>query len=172
MVRPSWHKKRVQLSGMATLAIFLVGCEVAPPTAERRPQTRPAASGPTATATAPQAPTQPASTQATTQLATSQPAAAEPEVPDYVTIIARYNPQQRATVEVRTEAGNRLAIDTHNVRRLHIDRSRIPLNIRRSISLQLDGQGLEWVSGSKVEEFERSVNGVWMPAKSEVRGRP
>ena len=172
MARLKSPKQLALLSSLAALGL-LAACEVAPPTAERRPQTRPAASGPTTTTTAPQAPTQPTTTQATaTQPATSQPVAAEPELPDYLTIVERYNPQQRATVEVHTEPGNRLSIDTHNVRRLHIDRDRIPLNVRRSISLQLDGQGLEWMSGSKVEDFERSINGVWLPVKSEARGRP
>jgi hypothetical protein len=160
MVRLSSLKKLLLSSSLTALGL-LAACEVAPPAAERRPQTRPAESGPTATA--PQAPTQPAA---------SQPAAAEPELPDYVTIRERYNPLARATVEVRPEPGNRLSIDTHNVRRLRIDHDRVPLNRRRSISLQLDGQGLEWLSSSKVEEFERSVNGVWTPVKSEARGRP
>jgi hypothetical protein len=156
------------LSGLMTLG-FLGACEVAPPTAERRPQTRPTETAPTAIA--PQPTPQPPGTQAApSQPATSQPVAAEPEIPDYVTIVQRYNPQQRATVEVRPEPGNRLSIDTHNVRRLHIDHNRVPLNLRRSISLQLDGQGLEWLSSSTVSDFERSTNGVWAPAKPESRG--
>ncbi len=169
MIRSSAHKKLLLVSSLAALG-FLAACEVAPPTAERRPQTRPATGAPTTTA---QAPTQPTGTQATaTQPAASQPAEAEPEIPDYVTILERYNPQQRATITVRPEPGNRLSIDTHNVRRLHIDRDRIPLNRRRSVSLQLDGQGVEWLANSKVEEFERSANGVWAPVKPEARGRP
>jgi hypothetical protein len=165
MVPPGSRAKLLRFACLAALTSGLAACEVAPPTAERRPQTRPAASGPTATA--PQAPTRPTSTQATA----SQPAAAEPEIPDYVTILERYNPQQRATVEVHPEPGNRLLIDTNNVRRLHIDRDRVPLDRRRSMSLQLDGQGVEWLATSKVEEFERTINGQWIPAKPAPRGK-
>ena len=166
--------RRLSLVLLSGLIILSSACEVAPPTTQRRPQTRPADSGPTTTTSQPA--TQPTTTQATaTQPATAEAAPAEPEIPDYVTIIERYNPQQRASVTVRPEvaaATNRLSIDTRNVRRLHIDRDRIPLNRRRSVSLQLDGQGLEWLASSQVEEFERSVNGVWIPVKSEARGRP
>jgi len=48
----------------------------------------------------------------------------------------------------------------------------VPLSRRRSISLQLDGQGLEWLAHSKVVEFERSMAGEWIPVKPEQRGRP
>lgn len=56
-------------------------------------------------------------------------------------------------------------IETRNVQRLHIDRDTSPLDRNRSVALILDGQGLEWLARSKVVEFERSPNGVWMPVK-------
>lgn len=166
MLRWSPRKSLALFSSLVTLSSLLAACETAPPTAERRSQTRPAASGPASTAT------QPVTQPTVTQPAATQPAAAEPEPPDYVTIVARFISSDRAAAEVQVEAGNRLVIDTHNVRRLHIDRDRVPLNRRRSISLQLDGQGLEWLAHSKVVEFERSMAGEWIPVRPEQRGRP
>lgn len=160
---------------LVTLGLFLAGCENAPPTAERKPQSRPIAqekeSGPASTPASPVAATRPTTTQpvttqpATTQPATTQPAAAEKEPPRYITIIARFEPQQRAVVEAQREDGNRLVIETRNVRRLRIDRAQAELNLRRSVALQIDGQGLEWLAKSEVTEFERSVNGEWTPVK-------
>jgi hypothetical protein len=161
MLRWSPRKSLVLFSSLATLGSLLAACETAPPTAERRPQTRPAASGPAGMTTQP-----------VTQPEATQPAAAEPEPPDYVTIVARFISSNRAAAEVQVEAGNRLVIDTHNVRRLHIDRDRVPLNRRRSISLQLDGQGLEWLAHSKVVEFERSMAGEWIPVKPAQHSQP
>ena len=161
MLRRSPRKSLALFSSLVALGSLLAACETAPPTAERRPQTRPTASLPA-----------PVATQPVTQPGANQPAAAEPEIPDYVTIVERFMASNRAAAEVRVEAGNRLVIDTHNVRRLHIDRDRVPLNRRRSISLQLDGQGLEWLVHSKVVEFQRSMAGEWTPVKPEQRGKP
>ena len=68
-------------------------------------------------------------------------------------------------VETQREADRRLVIETRNVRRLRIDRQRAELSQRRSVALQIDGQGLEWLARSQVSEFERSVNGEWKPVK-------
>ncbi len=160
-----------RLVGFVALLCLAGACDTAPPTAERRPQTRPTASRPLTTERTPTS--APATTQPTPTTSRGHPRVEEePEIPDYVTIVARFNAQQRAGVEVHAEAGNRLVIDTHNVRRLHIDRDRVPLDRRRSISLQLDGQGLEWLASSKVVEFERAMNGEWVPAKPDQRGKP
>jgi hypothetical protein len=141
-----------------------MACETAPPTAERKPQTRPAATS--------TSPSQPVTKPTATQPAATQPATSEPELPDYVTLVERFNAQERAAAEVHVEPGNRLVIDTHNVRRLHIDHDRVPLNRRRSISLQLDGQGLEWLASSNVVEYERSMTGEWAPVKPDQRAKP
>jgi len=159
---PSTFPAALRLS-LCSLALLLTACESAPPTAERRPTSHPA-TAPTASAPTAQPPaSQPAATQPTAPA--SQPSAAGPELPEYLTIVERFKPAERAAAQVTTETGNRLVIDTRNVRRLRIDRDRVPLNQRRSIALLLDGQGLEWLPHSKVVEFERSVNGGWTPVK-------
>ncbi len=97
------------------------------------------------------------------------PAAAEPELPEYVMLLERYQPGQPAVVRVLTEGQSRLVIETRNVRRLRIDRDRVPLDRAHSIALQLDGQGIEWLAKSDVIEFERSPNGDWGPFKPLTR---
>ncbi len=116
-------------------------------------------SQPPTTSVAPLPPTQPVSAPAT------QPTSAAAEAPEYVTVVDRYKPAARATISVATERGNRLVIATRNVKRLRIDRNRVPLDPDRSIALELDGQGLEWLRWSKVSEFERSPNGDWKPVR-------
>jgi hypothetical protein len=147
----------------ALASMLLVGCESAPPTTQRHPQTGPAETP------APEVGPLPPVTRPTEALPPASRPAGEPELPDYVAITARIHPDQRTSAQVRTESGNRLVIDTRNVRRLRINRDRVPLNRRRSISLQLDGQGLEWLASSKVVEFECTVNGEWVPVKPESR---
>ena len=143
------------------LGLLIAGCESAP-------TTKPGAEKPVTPA-----PTfAPASQPAATQPATSQPAPAEPELPEYLTIVERFDPQERATAEARIAPGNRLVIETRNVRRLRVDRGKVPLNLRRSIALELDTQGIEWLARSTAEEFERSVNGEWTAVKPEQPGKP
>ncbi len=165
---------------LCLLAAILAGCDSAPPPAGRVPQSspatepgrpavpeKPAASVPVTT---PPAASVPATTQPPASVpAATQPAAPEPELPDYVEILERFDPQRPASVTVHAEASNRLVVLTRNVRRMRIDRERVPLDRRRSISLQLDGQGMEWLARSPVDEFIRSVNGPWDVAKPDKR---
>lgn len=161
-------------------AVMFVGCDSAPPPAGRVPQSSPATEpGRPATpekpaarvpAMTPPAASAPTTTQPPASMpAATQPAAPEPELPDYVEILERFDPQRPASVTVHTETGNRLVVLTRNVRRMRIDRERVPLDRRRSISLQLDGQGMEWLARSPVDEFIRSVNGPWDVAKPDKR---
>lgn len=170
-----WTKNAAPLAAVVVCGLVLAACDSAPPAAERKPQSRPAAQekqGPSPTAptgsvatSQPATPEPPATQPATTQPATTQPAEAEAKPPEYITIIERFEPQRRASVEARREDGNRLVIETRNVRRMRIDRTRAELNLRRSVALQIDGQGLEWLAKSEVTDFERSVNGEWQPVK-------
>jgi hypothetical protein len=141
--------------------MFVAGCESAP--LAKPGSEKPTTSAPT---------TAPATQPAASQPATTQPAQVEPELPEYLTIVARSDPQERATAEARIEAGNRLVIQTRNVRRLRLDRDKVPLNLRRSIALELDTQGIEWLARSTAEEFERSVNGEWTAVKPEQTAKP
>ena len=88
-----------------------------------------------------------------------------PDLPDYITVLERFQTDEPARVELAITSPERLVIDTQNVRRLRVDRQRLPMNTRRSIVLRLDGQGIEWTADSDVSEFERSVNGEWTPAR-------
>ena len=88
-----------------------------------------------------------------------------PELPEYVRVLERFDPGQKADVRIELTPPRRLAIDTQNVQRLWIDRDALPLARYRSIILQLDGQGIEWTPQSSTTMFERSVNGVWAPVK-------
>jgi hypothetical protein len=66
---------------------------------------------------------------------------------------------------VDASSPERLVIDTHNVRRILIDRERAPLLLNRSVVLRLDGQGIEWTADSRTRVFERSINGEWGAAR-------
>lgn len=146
----------------AFLVLWLGGCEAQPPASERKPHSRPAAEKPTPALS-------PTEGEAAPRPATTQPATApaEPELPEYLTLVARFDAQQPVRVQVISAEGRRLVLDTHNVSRLRIDRAQVPVQRDRSIVLLLDGQGIEWLASSKVVEFERSENGVWRPVRPE-----
>jgi hypothetical protein len=141
------------------------------------PQPPPAAPPAPGTATQPAPASQPAPTPPSPQVATSAPAeppasphapgpeAQTQELPDYIEVLERYHPAEAARVSVQLDSPRRLIIDTQNVRRLRIDRNKLPLSKRGHIILRLDEQGIEWRAGSSTDEFERSVNGDWTPVK-------
>lgn len=147
--------------GWGMAAVLLAGCESAP--LAKPGSEKPVTTAPTSA---------PASQPAASQPAATQPAQVEPELPEYLTIVERIEPQERATAEARVEPGNRLVIETRNVRRLRVERDKVPLNLRRSIALELDTQGIEWLARSTAVEFERSVNGEWTAVKPEPAGKP
>ena len=141
------------------LGWLVVGCESQPPAGGAKPQSRPAESKTVAPLPEPAEPS-------AAKPAEAPPAAPEkPELPDYLTLAARFDSQQPAHATVLGAADHRLAIDTRNVQRLRIDRERLPFKHDRSIALILDGQGIEWLANSRVVEFERSANGAWTPVK-------
>ena len=136
------------------LVLLALGCESRPPAADSTPQTRPVAekpAGSNATNAAPE---------------TAQtPEPTEPELPEYLTLLDRFDVGQPVRLDVLAAADRRLVIDTRNVRRLRIARDKLPFRHDRSIALILDRQGIEWRADSAVTEFERSANGVWVPVK-------
>lgn len=89
----------------------------------------------------------------------------EENLPDYLRIVDVFREGEQPRVEYRIESPRRLVIDTHNVQRLRIERSQLPMQTRGSIVLQLDGQGIEWTASSTTVEFERSANGDWQPVR-------
>lgn len=127
----------------------LTACENQPATTSRAPESRPST-------TLTEKPVEPDNT---TTTPTTQPA-----LPEWLEIVASFGDEPGAVDIVHAE-GRRLVLDTRAVRRLHIDRARLPLHRDRSIVLILDGQGIEWRANSTVDLFERSENGVWTPVK-------
>ena len=158
---------RTTLLGLLLLGLTLSACESSPP-AERKPQSRSTASKPEPAAPTHPGTEQPASAATTPPAPTTEPSATTSQPPDYITVVERYDAQKRATVTARPSDGNQLAIETRNVKRLRIDRGRAGLNLQRSVALQLDGQGIEWLARSPVVEFERSINGEWAPVRPET----
>lgn len=92
---------------------------------------------------------------------TTPPPEEEPPLPPYLRVLETFRSGRTPRVAAHPGERNRLIIDTDNVRRLRIQRAGIPLDTRRSIVLDIDGQKIEWVAGSPVVELERSINGAW-----------
>jgi type IV secretory pathway VirB10-like protein len=170
--------RELLLAGVGTAVILLlIGCDggsregrgVAPAAGQVEPAGKPEQAPPaTAAPRSPVADVPPAASPAPVP-AVPPEEEPEPEVPppppDYVRILAVLDPKQPARVTVETSPQNDLVISTRNVRLLEIDRERVPLNIRKSIALRLDGQVIEWTAGSTTRVFECSVNGVWQSAR-------
>ncbi len=145
--------RTLQRLGQCFCVMLLCGsCDSTPASSTSRP------GGPyPTTSVAPLPVTQPASGPTTRATAV--------ESPEYVAVVEHYRPTAPASVRAATERGNRLVIETRNVKRLRIERSKLPLDPERSIALELDGQGIEWLRYSQVTEFERSTNGDWKPVR-------
>jgi len=133
-----------------SLALFLTGCQTAAPTRSSEPAPPPPAAVKVPTASRP-------ATEPSPQL--------EPALPDGFAILERITGDEAGSIQARVEPVNRLIVETRNVRRIHIDRDRLPLDSRRAIILQIDGQSFEWLTDSDVSEFQRSPNGQWGPAR-------
>ncbi|MFO0838975.1 MAG: hypothetical protein U1D55_10660 [Phycisphaerae bacterium] len=101
----------------------------------------------------------------------SKPAASEsqgvdkpsPHVPEYVTILDR---APRFGFEAQTSGSSVLTITSENVRRIRLDRALIPLDRTHSITIRIDGYGIEWTPRRERVELERSPNGAWRVAES------
>lgn len=151
---------------------LLVGCEG--PSHGRRPITSaPAVEQQTDTDTTTEQPEQKDNTsqpeessiRTTPPRESSTPPPTQPELPDYVHILERFHASEPIQLQAEIAAPHRLVIETRNVRRIRIDRHKLPMSRHRSIILRLDGQGIEWTPKSTTTIFERSINGVWMPVK-------
>lgn len=147
--------RTLALCGWVILIGMLTACDTAPPAAPREPQSRPT------TTTAPP----PATAQTPTSSQPPETRPQEPQPPKYLTVLDKYRRGEPITLNVQDGPGRRLSIDTRNVRRLRIDRDNLPFDGRRTIILQLDGQGFEWLARSGVEVFERSDVGEWRPVQ-------
>ena len=89
----------------------------------------------------------------------------QPKIPDFLRIVERMHDNKRASVRARIEKPRRLVLDTDNVTRVRIDRRELELPRGRSITIRIDGQGIEWTPRYDVVELERTAGGVWSPVK-------
>ncbi len=150
------RQRSITQATVVVLATALAGCDSGSPNSGRQPGSRPAVETP-------------ASAPSDTQPATKP---AEPEIPEYFKIVNRFDRTKTVHFQSRVESGNRLVIQTRNIRRLRIDRAALPLAGDKRIILQLDDQGIEWTASSCVVEFERSLSGEWQPIKPEPEPAP
>ena len=95
----------------------------------------------------------------------STPPPTMPELPDYVHILERFHAAEPIHLQAEIASPRRIVIETRNIRRIRIERHKLPMSRNGSIILRLDGQGIEWTPKSTTTVFERSINGVWMPVK-------
>ena len=93
--------------------------------------------------------------------------AKSPPIPDYLTVLERIDDHAPATATGQTLGRSRLVIDTRNVKRIRITRSKLSFAHGRSIPLRIDGQVFEMKASSDVVELERSRNGEWSSPKKE-----
>ena len=89
----------------------------------------------------------------------------QPKIPDFLRIVQRTHDDKRASVLARIEKPRRLVLDTDNVTRVRIDRRELELPRNRSITIRIDGQGIEWTPRYDMVELERTAGGVWSPVK-------
>lgn len=89
----------------------------------------------------------------------------QPKIPDYVTILERIEGGSPVRVSGRVTDTSRLIIDTRNVRRMRISRSKLTFARSRSIPLEIDGQVFELRATTGTVEMERSRNGEWSKVK-------
>jgi len=159
----------------ASCALLLCACENPPPAGARGPTPPPPADSAEAESPNAEAPQTPATADGLDP--TAPPVAplavqpAETESPPYAVVAGVFIADEPPRVREVRRTARRLELDTYNVRRLRIDRAQLQPEGRQSLTLVLDGQGMEWHAGSPVVEFERSRNGVWEPVRTD-RDRP
>ena len=92
---------------------------------------------------------------------TVPPTEPEPPFPPGVTVMEEERPATKTSVRVQVEDGDRVTIETHNVKRMSLHRDRLGVSGRRSAVLHIDGQILEWTRDAEIVEFDRTRSGLW-----------
>lgn len=168
------HVPGCGLALAALCGFFLCACETPPPAGARGPTATPPNTAEPASPEEPARQGEPAD-DGSPPIAPSDEAPAVPPIeaerPPYLTVTGVFVSDEPPRVREVRRAGRRLELDTYNVRRLRIDRAQLEADRRQSITLILDGQGMEWHAASPIDEFERSRNGVWGPVRPD-RARP
>lgn len=90
-----------------------------------------------------------------------EPRFEKPTLPEYISLLETAHAPRKSDVRVSVSPPARLEIETENVRRLRIDRHKLPFPPGRSIALRLDGQAFELTSRTGSVDFERSPTGEW-----------
>ena len=87
---------------------------------------------------------------------------AEQEHAGWVQVREFFNEGDKAGVRADYEGPNRVILETSNVRRIELNLGSLPRNPRKSMTLRLDGQGIELSSKhGPIVEFERGAAGRW-----------
>lgn len=172
------RQRRLQIAGFLVGSAFLfcvVGCAKPNSTAPvDRPPPQPAAPVTPSHQPAPPPSAEPSigTVPAEPPQAGNQPAPPQPPdqppgqtTPDFITILGRFDLAADASVNSQID-GNHLVVDTHNVRRLRMNRELLPVRQDRSIALTLDGQGIEWRSSSETVELQRTPAGAWQAVEA------
>ena len=85
--------------------------------------------------------------------------------PDYLKIVEVFREDRPAEAYGQIGGPFRLVIETSNVKRLQLDRRKLPWPADQSIAVYFDEQVIGWTPQSEVVELERSRNGAWAAAK-------
>ncbi len=88
-----------------------------------------------------------------------------PAWPTYVSLLAKLEDGEPASMTVTAETQRSLSLTTRNVSRFRIQRDGSPLSYGTNVILRIDGQGLEWTGRYEALVLERSRNGVWEVAE-------
>lgn len=92
---------------------------------------------------------------------TVPPTEPPPALPPGVTVIEEERPAATTSVRVQVDAGERVTIETRNVKRMRIHRQRLGVSGRRSAVLRIDDQVLEWTREAEIVELDRTRHGIW-----------
>lgn len=136
------------------------------PKTERHP---PDAEAPASTQRATPPATAPATTRPTSAPSPESRPAPESadKLPPYVDRIIALDASHPHWLKASTRSPNTVLLDAHNLKRIRITRAALPFALRadQSVSIQVDGQGIEWLAQRDTIELERSAAGVWSVRK-------
>lgn len=85
----------------------------------------------------------------------------EPELPEYITRLERIESARGHRLDAEFRQQGVIVLSTANIRRLRVERSRLPTRVASSIAVRIDGQGIEWSPRHQWIELERSSVGQW-----------
>ncbi len=171
---------RIALAWLVLIAALPLACRR--PDAAKPPETQPKTQHPGPSEELDDAAAEPEPATATpTETAPTAPATTQPDDPNQlvVTVSSPKDPQRGwlvieafekadkpATAIGQVVGPRKVLVTTDNVKRIKILLARAGLPTNRSVILRIDNQGIE-ITGRRgpIAAFERSLQGVWSPAK-------